>query len=181
MRLSQGVEWGLHCALLLAQAPDGLAVPRRTLAEHYDLPEAYLAKQLQSLVAAGILHAVSGPRGGYRLARPPAEITVLDVLDAVEGTADPFVCQEIRQRGVIPVTPEQCRRPCAIAAVMTRAHQAWRASLRAVTLAELAGRVPRPVREQQRARFAQLRQSPRRAGGPRSGTAAAGAAGSAHD
>ena len=159
MKLSQGVEWGLHCAVLLAQAPDGLAVPRRMLAEQYDLPEAYLAKQLQSLVAGGILHAVPGPRGGYRLARPAAGITVLDVLDAVEGTASPFVCQEIRQRGLVGLTPEQCRRPCAIAAVMTQAHQAWRASLRATTVGELAGRVPRFIREAQRARFAELEQA----------------------
>jgi Rrf2 family protein len=159
VRLSQGVEWGLHCAVLLAQAPDGLAVPRRMLAEQYDLPEAYLAKQLQSLVAGGILHAVSGPRGGYRLARPAAGVTVLDVLDAVEGSASPFVCQEIRQRGRVALTPEQCRRPCAIAAVMTQAHQAWRASLRAVTIGELAGRVPRFIREAQQARFAELAQA----------------------
>lgn len=149
----------MHCLLLLTQAPAGTALSRRALAEHYDLPEAYLAKHLQALTSAGILHATSGPKGGYRLARPAAEISVLDVLDAVEGSASPFICQEIRQRGVIPLPPEQCKRPCAVAAVMAQAQQAWRTSLRAVSLSELASRVPAPVREKQRARFRALRQA----------------------
>ncbi len=160
MKLSEGVEWGLHCLLLLTQAPAGAAVSRRALAEHYDLPEAYLAKHLQALTAAGLLHATPGPRGGYRLARPAAEITVLDVLDAVEGPASPFTCQEIRQRGVMALPPEQCKRPCGVAAVMAEAQQAWRGSLRAVSLSELAGRVPAPVRARQRARLQALTQAP---------------------
>jgi Rrf2 family protein len=157
VKLPEGVEWGLHCLVLLAQAPDGVTLPRRMLAEHYDLPEAYLAKQLKSLVAAGLLRASPGPKGGYRLAVPPGEITVLDVLDAVDGTASPFACQEIRQRGTLALPPEQCQRPCAIAAVMAQAHQAWRASLRAVTVSQLVDRVPRAVREQARARILALR------------------------
>lgn len=157
MKLPEGVEWGLHCLVLLAQAPDGVTLSRRMLAEHYDLPEAYLAKQLKSLVAAGLLHASPGPKGGYRLAAPASQITVLDVLDAVDGAASPFVCQEIRQHGALALPPEQCRRPCAIAAVMAQAHQAWRASLRAVTVSQLVDRVPDAVREQQRARMRALR------------------------
>jgi DNA-binding IscR family transcriptional regulator len=78
------------------------------------------------------------------------------VLDAVAGTASPFVCQEIRQLGIVAVPPEQCTRPCAIAAVMTQAHQAWRETFRAVTISDLVGRVPRAVREQQQARFRAL-------------------------
>jgi Rrf2 family protein len=164
MKLSEGVEWGLHCLVLLAQAPGGMAVSRRVLAEHYELPDAYLAKHLQALVAGGILHASSGPQGGYRLARPAAEITVLDVLDAVEGKASPFVCQEIRQRGPLAIPPEQCRRPCAIASVMTQAHQAWRASLRAVTVGDLADGLPGALRERQQAKFRELRQARRPTG-----------------
>lgn len=147
------MEWGLHCAVLLAQAPEGAVLSRRALAERYGLPEAYLAKHLRGLVAAGILLATPGPKGGYHLAKPAGQITAVDVLDAVEGAAPPFVCQEIRQQGTAAVPPEQCTRPCAIAAVMTQAHGAWRRSLRGVTLAELAGRVPEAVREQIQAEF----------------------------
>ncbi|KRV48186.1 Rrf2 family transcriptional regulator [Wenjunlia vitaminophila] len=147
MKLSQGVEWGLHCVVLLAQDPDGAPVSRRTLAQQFALPETYLAKHLQALVRSGVLQATSGPKGGFRLARPPEEITALDVLEAIEGSASPFVCQEIRQRGTGGVPPEECRLPCTVSSVMAAAHEAWRASLRGVTVAEIRERLPKNVRE----------------------------------
>ncbi|WP_372346576.1 Rrf2 family transcriptional regulator [Streptomyces sp. KL116D] len=61
-------------------------MPRRTLAEAYALPEPYLAKYLKRLVAAGVLTSTSGPRGGYRLAKPADQTTGLAVVEAVEGT-----------------------------------------------------------------------------------------------
>jgi hypothetical protein len=76
MRLPEGVEWALHCTWLLTLARDGDALPARRLAEFYGLPEAYLAKLLKALVRAGLLSATSGPRGGFRLARPPEAITL---------------------------------------------------------------------------------------------------------
>lgn len=147
MKLSQGVEWGLHCALLLAQVPDDVLVRRDALAAHYGLPEAYLAKHLQAMVHAGVLHATSGPKGGYRLAREPERISVLDVVDAIDGSAPPFVCQEIRQRGTAACGPMECVAPCAVDAVMRQAHQAWRGSLDAVTIADLVERLPGSVRK----------------------------------
>lgn len=145
MKLSQGVEWGLHCVLLLAQLPADAAARRAELAGHHGLPEPYLAKHLHALVRAGVLHAVSGPRGGYRLARAAGDITVLDVVEAIDGTNGTFVCQEIRQRGTGALSAQQCRRPCLINAVMTDADRAWRDSLRAVTVADLVDRLPGSV------------------------------------
>jgi len=84
MRLPEGVEWALHCTWLLAVPRDGASLPARRLAEFYGLPEAYLAKLLKALVRAEVLRASSGPRGGYRLARPPESITVAEVVEAVE-------------------------------------------------------------------------------------------------
>ena len=155
MRLSQGVEWGLHCVTLLAQLPEGTLVRRDGLAAHYGLAEANLAKHLQALTRADVLRAISGPKGGYRLGRGAAAITVLDVVDAIEGSAVPFVCQEIRQRGTGGLRPEECTKLCLIHSTMLAAHQAWRASLRAVTIADLAGRLPERVREQNRQRLAE--------------------------
>ena len=154
MKLSQGVEWGLHCATLIAQAPDGAALSRRVLAAHYGLPEAILAKHLQALVRASLLTATPGPSGGFRLARPADRITTLDILEAIDGNASPFLCQEIRQRGTAAVPPEECTRPCAISAVMARAHEAWRNSLREVTVDDLVARVPAHIRSRTRARLA---------------------------
>ena len=92
MKLGDGVEWGLHCCTLLALLPDDAALPASRLAEFHGVPAAYLAKHLQSLSRAGIVEAEAGPRGGYRLARPPAEVTLLDVVEAVEGRAPAFRC-----------------------------------------------------------------------------------------
>ncbi|WP_327670297.1 MULTISPECIES: Rrf2 family transcriptional regulator [unclassified Streptomyces] len=151
MKLSQGVEWGVHCCVLLVQAPPGAAVRRSTLAGYYGLPEAYLAKHLKSLAAAGVLTATSGPRGGFRLARDPKDITVLDVVEAVEGSAPAFVCGEIRQRGACAIPPERCTGPCGVAQVMYDADRAWRESLRAVTVADLSGGLSETVRSRGRA------------------------------
>jgi Rrf2 family protein len=143
----------MHCAALIAQVPDGAALPRRILAEHYALPEAYLAKHLQALVHAELLTATPGPKGGFRLAYPAEQITALDILEAIEGTASPFLCQEIRQRGTGAARPDECTRPCAISTVMARAHQAWRDSLRATTLADLVAAVPQRLRTRNQSMF----------------------------
>jgi len=137
MQLPDGVEWSLHSAWVLALAPDGVSVPARRLAEFYELPEAYLAKVLKALVRAGLLDAGTGPRGGFRLARDPAKITVLDIVDAVEGGTPIFRCAEIRRRGPMPAPKSACRKACGIAAVMYDAQRAWRAQLRATTVADL--------------------------------------------
>src|SRR5437879_12559729 len=106
MRLSQGVEWTLHCVTLLALTPGGVPIRREQLAGHYGLPEAYLAKHLQAATKAGILRATPGPKGGYRLGRAATDITLLDVVEAIEGSARPFTCQEIRQQGTGALPPE---------------------------------------------------------------------------
>ncbi|MET8904216.1 MULTISPECIES: Rrf2 family transcriptional regulator [unclassified Streptomyces] len=150
MKLSQGVEWAVHCCLLLAHAEDGAAVPRTTLAGYYGLPDAYLAKHLKSLVRSGVLAATSGPRGGFRLARVPDSITVLDIVEAIEGSTPPFVCTEIRQRGACALPVERCERPCGVAQVMYDADRAWRDSLRGVTVAHLRDGLPDILRERAR-------------------------------
>jgi Rrf2 family protein len=151
--MSQGVEWGLHCAGLIGQLPAGVAVSRRALAEHFGLPEAYLAKQLQAMVRAGILVGSSGPSGGFRLARPPEQITALDIVEAVDGSAPPFLCQEIRQQGTGASSPGECRKPCAISLMMASAHRAWRDSLREVTLDQVVALVPPKLRARNRLAF----------------------------
>ena len=141
MRLSEGVEWGLHCVVLAAMLPGDAALPATRLAEYHDVPTAYLAKHLQALSRAGILEALPGPRGGYRLARPAAEITVLDVVEALDGREPAFRCTEIRRRGPAHVAAHEYRVPCSIHAVMDRADAAWRAELEATSVENLVGMV----------------------------------------
>lgn len=137
MRLSQGVEWALHCCSVLAAVPPPHVVPAARLAELHEVPPAYLAKHLQALSGAGIVESTSGPRGGYRLARPAADITVLDVVLAVDGAEAAFTCTEIRQCGPGACAPSAYAKPCGIARIMWEAEDAWRASLREHTIADL--------------------------------------------
>ncbi|GGK71275.1 transcriptional regulator [Sphaerisporangium melleum] len=145
--MSEGVEWAVHCCLTLAWLEDDRPVSTARLAAGYELPPAYLNKQLQALAKAGILTSTPGVKGGFRLARPLDKITLMDVVTAIEGPDEAFQCTEIRQRGMGAEGPERrFRVPCAVASAMHRAELAWRRALAAQTLAdvraEAEGHVP---------------------------------------
>jgi Rrf2 family protein len=145
MRLGEGVEWALHCATVLALVPPDQTMPAAKLAEFHGVPPAYLAKTLQALARAGIVESEPGRRGGYRLARPAKQVTMLDVVEAVEGREPSFRCTEIRRRGPARVRAGLYTPVCAIADVMYRADAAWRSELRETTLADLITRLVRTV------------------------------------
>lgn len=143
MRMCEKVEWGLHCLVTLAWLGDDVPVPTARLAAQFDLPPAYLNKSLQDLVRAGILASTAGAKGGFRLARPPAKITLLDVVTAIEGPEDSFRCTEIRKRGAGATSPAaEFNDPCAIAGAMHRAEMAWRRELASQTVADLMAAAP---------------------------------------
>lgn len=145
MKLGDGVEQAIHCTLMLSGLqPDG-ALPAAALAEFHGVSTSYLLKHLQALTAAGVLVSVPGPRGGYRLARAPDRISLLDIVLAVEGAAPAFRCTEIRQRGPDVLAPEFYTNPCRISTAMLNAERAYREELRRVTLAELSGDPTTPL------------------------------------
>ena len=139
--MSEGVEWALHSCLNLAWA--GGPVPAARLAGVYDLPAAYLNKQLQALVRAGILASVPGPRGGFRLDREPSEISLLDVVVALEGPEDAFRCTSILRNGPGGDPAVDYRDHCAVSLSMRRAETAWRRELAARTVADVRDDVER--------------------------------------
>jgi Rrf2 family protein len=143
MRLNEGVEWAAHCLALLAALPEEMALSAARLAEYHDVPAPYLAKSLQALAGAGLISSRVGRNGGYRLTRPPEEITLLDVVRAVDGDEPLFRCTEIRRQGPSRVAARHYAPICAIAAAMRRAEAAWRAELRATTIADIAEQVRR--------------------------------------
>src|SRR3954452_23591901 len=144
MRLSDGVEWTVHCCVLLSAVPEGECLPGARLAEFHGVPGPYLTKHLQALTRAGVLSSVPGPNGGYRLARPAGEITVLQVVEAIDGPEPAFTCHEIRRRGPAGGLPtREYPKPCGIHALMDEGDAAWRAPLAATSIADLALQVAR--------------------------------------
>ncbi|MDF5756699.1 Rrf2 family transcriptional regulator [Spongiactinospora sp. TRM90649] len=142
MKLPVSTEWLLHCAASLAQLDPGSSASAEQLARYFDLPVASLAKRLQVLVRAGVLSASTGPRGGFRLARPAEEITLLLIVEAADGVASPYECREIRRRGRGALPAGECLSPCVLAVRMAEAHEAWRSSLASVTLAGILASLP---------------------------------------
>jgi len=138
MRMSEGVEWAVHVLLLLAWLEDDRPVSAARLAAGHDLPSAYLNKQLQALVREGILRSEPGARGGFRLARAPDRITLMDVVAAIEGREDAFRCAEIRRDGLGSDCPEDFfEHTCAVSTAMGRADIAWRRALSDQTIADV--------------------------------------------
>lgn len=137
MKLSDGVEQAIHCVLMLSGLDDDEVLSGAALAEFHGVSTSYLLKHLKGLVAANILVSVPGPKGGYRLGRPPERISLLDVVLAVEGNEPAFRCGEIRRRGPSPLDQKFFSRPCAVNAAMLKAEQAYRAELRMVSMADL--------------------------------------------
>jgi Rrf2 family protein len=138
--LGNGVEYALHCLLWLT-GDQAEPASSRDLADLQGVSPSFVAKLFPRLEKAGIVEASEGVRGGYRLARPAQRISVLDVVDAVEGQKPLFQCQEIRGRcAVFGGKPPNWSTDgvCGVHAVMLRAEQAMRRELARTTLAELA-------------------------------------------
>jgi Rrf2 family protein len=138
--LSSAVEYALHCLLWIVPSLDERP-STRDLAELQGVSPSFLAKIFQKLEKAGIVEAAEGFRGGYHLARSPEHITILDVVDAIEGATPLFNCQEIRGRcalfdGTPPAWATQGI--CGIHAAMLRAEKAMREELQRTSLATLA-------------------------------------------
>lgn len=143
--LTVSVEYGLHCLLWLAD-PRERPVSRRDLAEMQGISPSFVAKIFAKLEKAGIVTASEGVHGGYRIARPAAEISVLQVVDAIEGKKPLFDCQEIRGRCAVfegDAPPWATGGVCAVHAVILQAEKAMRDALARQSLADIGARVSR--------------------------------------
>ncbi|MEP0190534.1 MAG: Rrf2 family transcriptional regulator [Erythrobacter sp.] len=137
MQLGKGVEWTTHICTILALVPEKRGLSVDALAEFFEVPAAYLSKQMQLLRRAGIVQSVRGKGGGYRLARHVDAITLLDIVAAIEGPLPAFRCTEIRQNGPCGLKRKDCKRPCEIASAFAQAEQTYRDTLAAKTLASI--------------------------------------------
>jgi len=85
MKLSQTATYAVHAALRLAMAGSNAPVPSGRLAQEGKMPERFLLQILRDMAKRGILQATRGGGGGFRLARDPSEISLLELIEAVDG------------------------------------------------------------------------------------------------
>ena len=85
MKLSRTVAYALQATLQLAESDNKGPTPCSRLASEGGMPERFLLQILRSLVTHGILQSTRGVDGGYALVKPPDEISVLEVIEAIEG------------------------------------------------------------------------------------------------
>jgi Rrf2 family protein len=85
MKLTHAVSYGIHAIVHIASNKAGTPQASHDIARAHKIPERFLLKILKPMVSAGLLHSVKGPHGGYRLAKSPGQITLLEVIEAVDG------------------------------------------------------------------------------------------------
>ena len=85
MRISSKSEYGVRALFELAQHYGRPPIQSSEIAERQNIPEAYLNQLLITLRRAGLVRSLRGPQGGHQLARPPAQITLAEIVQALEG------------------------------------------------------------------------------------------------
>jgi Rrf2 family protein len=85
MKLTRASSYALHAVVHMAAQKKNEPIASHTIAHARGIPDRFLLKVLKPLVSAQVLTSVKGPNGGYRLAKAPSEITMLEVLEAVDG------------------------------------------------------------------------------------------------
>ena len=134
MKLSRASSYALHALEYLAARGQDALVTSHHIARGRGIPGLYLLRVLKPLVSAQILQSLKGPNGGYRLARPATKITMLEVVEAVDGPI----------RGLAPLSQEAGHHGGGLdprlAAVCDQAAALLRGRLGKVRLSDLVGR-----------------------------------------
>ena len=92
LRLSKKADYALMAMKHLATRTDTASASAREIAEQYDIPIELMAKVLQRLARRGLVTSLQGTRGGYRLARQTSQISVADIIEAIEGPLRVTAC-----------------------------------------------------------------------------------------
>jgi Rrf2 family protein len=131
MQLTRAADYAVRIMIQLAGLPAGSRPNRAALAEAGEIPEHFVAKILQSLGRAGLIDSQRGMNGGFTLARPPEQVTLLEVVEAIEGPTRLNVCL---------LGGASCARKkwCPAHVAWTEAQEAMTGVLRRFTIAMLA-------------------------------------------
>ncbi len=141
MRVTKWGECGILCALHLAKNYGEVAIGAAEIAESQGIDLPYTQQILQRLRKGDIIESVRGPKGGYKLLRPPAEITLKDILYAVEGDTFQVICEHSPLHPETDV-PTRCstRETCGLHGVWQELRDAIDKLLEERTLEDLIGK-----------------------------------------
>lgn len=134
VHISEAVSIGLHAALCLSSDPQRYWSSRE-IAGRFRFSEAHLAKVMTSLIRAGLITTLRGPRGGARLRRSPAEITLLEVFEAIDGPMTMDACLLRAGEGCGSLS-------CRLGPRLVAFNRSIREFFASVRLADLVGQVP---------------------------------------
>jgi len=130
MNITSKSKYAVRALVELARRSSDVPVPLVALAEARGIPSQFLEQLFATLRRAGILQSFRGVYGGFSFNRPPDQITVLDVVEILDGPIEPALC----------TTEEVCaRRPiCSVGDVWVQAKLSVEEVLSGVTIQELA-------------------------------------------
>jgi Rrf2 family cysteine metabolism transcriptional repressor len=138
MMFSTKAEYGVRVMVELARRAGEDPIPLAEIAAHDGLPLAYLEHLVARLRKAGLVDSRRGSRGGYLLARPASEITMAEVVEALEGSIAPIECISEASDGSIVCSRESSQsHVCPTKKLWTRVRFSIVATLRETTLADL--------------------------------------------
>lgn len=138
MLFSTKAEYGIRLMVELGRTADSAPVSLGAVAEAEMLPLSYLEHLVAKLRGAGLVASTRGAHGGYQLARPPEEIDMLEVVQALEGSIAPMECfHEEREGKVLCSHEDDGGHACATKVLWTRVQGGVTKALAGTTVAEL--------------------------------------------
>src|SRR6476619_878472 len=138
MMFSTKAEYGVRVMVELARRAGEDPIPLAEIAEHDGLPLAYLEHLVARLRKAGLVDSRRGSHGGYLLARPAAEITMAEVVEALEGSIAPIECiSEAADGSIVCAREADLDHVCPTKLLWTRVRFSIVSTLRETTLADL--------------------------------------------
>ncbi|MCW2970243.1 MAG: transcriptional regulator, BadM/Rrf2 family [Solirubrobacterales bacterium] len=138
MMFSTKAEYGVRVMVELARRAGDEPIPLAEIAEHDGLPLAYLEHLVARLRKAGLVDSRRGSHGGYLLARPAAEITMAEVVEALEGSIAPIECiSEASDGSIVCAREAAADHVCPTKLLWTRVRFSIVSTLRETMLADL--------------------------------------------
>lgn len=139
MTFKKSTRYALYAAMEMARAGADGQVTVTQVAERYSISVTVLAKVFQQLVRSNIAASTRGVRGGYSLARPASELTVLDVIEAFESPPPPAQCLLASRNEAVCAEKTLCR----LGRLLDEVDEVARSTYASVTLETLVGGRPR--------------------------------------